>query len=184
MTRTARKVSGPGVALLLMALASGAQAATPRMFSYDPADTLTRRTAGALTFEFRQHLITTEVTRVDATNGPASASLREAPDRDLGAPIESLIGPTARERDLYEVLPAGEGREMIRAFCPGSDRAWLAFGRLRANLPLRVHVLGAATGSPAHLCATLNFDFRGEWRGPRVRDGVRQEEIRQPHFPY
>ena len=170
--------------LLTFAAAAPARADAVRMFSYDPADTVTRRAAGALTFEFRQHLITTEVIRVDATTGQASATLHGAADRDLGAPIEALIGPTARERDLYEIRPDGEGAAMVQAFCPGAARAWLAFGRLRANLPLRVHVLGAATGSPAHLCTTLNFEFRGEWRGPRVRDEVRQNEIRQPHFPY
>ena len=173
-------------ALVLLALSASAPARADavQMYSYDPANTVTRRAAGALTFEFRRRLITTEVLRVDASTGQASAALREAADRDLGAPIEALIGPTARERDLYEIRPEGEGAAMVRAFCPGADRAWLAFGRLRANLPLRVHVLGAATGSPAHLCATLNFEFRGEWRGPRVRDEVRQNEIRQPHFPY
>jgi hypothetical protein len=171
-------------AFLALAAAAPAQAATLRMFSYDAADAQTRRVAGSLTFEFRQHLITTEVVRIDATTGDASAPLREASDRDLGVSLSSLIGETARERDVYEVLREEEGGDMIRAFCPGAERAWIAIGRLRANLPLRVHVLGAPQTGAARVCATLNFDFRGEWRGLRPRDRVRQNEIRVPHFPY
>lgn len=172
------------VTFLLLTAAGAAHAAGIRMFSYDAADAETRRIAGGLTFEFRQHLITTEVLRIDATTGAASAPLREASDRDLGASLASLIGETAGERDLYEVLQRDEGADMIRAFCPGAARAWIAIGRLRSNLPLRVHVLGAPQGGPARRCATLNFDFRGEWRGVRPRDEVRQNEIRTPHFPY
>jgi hypothetical protein len=171
-------------AVLVLTAAGAAHAAGLRMFSYDAADAATRRVAGGLTFEFRQHLIATELLRIDATNGAASAPLREASDRDLGASLTSLIGETAGERDLYEVLAQDEGADMIRAFCPGAARAWIAIGRLRANLPLRVHVLGAPQGGPARVCATLNFDFRGEWRGLRPRDRVRQNEIRTPHFPY
>ena len=179
---------------LLLALAmaiglvgqTGSAAAAPlRMFAYDAADAATRRASGALTFEFRQHWITTQVTRVNATYGQASASLREAQDRDLGAPLGAIIGETARERDLYEVMPDGEGAAMVRAFCPGATRAWLAMGRLRANLPLRVHVLGSTTtGGAARVCTTLNFDFHGEWRGPRPRDSVPQNAIRSPRFPF
>lgn len=181
-----RRLMSIALAVGLMAAQGGwAEAATLRMFSYDAADSATRHTSGALTFEFRQHLMTTQVLRVDATHGQASATLREAPDRDLGATLGSLIGDTAPERDLYEVLPQGEGAAMVAAFCPGAARAWLAMGRLRANLPLRVHVLGSAgAGAPAHVCTTLNFDFHGEWRGPRARESVRQNEIRTPHFPY
>src|SRR5207344_209713 len=98
--------------------------------------------------------------------------LREAQDHDLGTSLSALIGDTSAERDLYEVLPQDQGADMIRAFCPGSSRAWLAMGRLRSNLPLRVHVLGSSPAGPAHICATLNFDFHGEWRGLRPREAV------------
>jgi hypothetical protein len=175
--------------LAAMALAAGLAAAAPaeasvRLFSYDPADSVTRRAAGALTFEFNQGIIRTRVRRISATLGQASAPLREADDGDLGARLETLIGDTAGERDLYEVMAQDQGAAMIRAFCPGASRAWLAMGRLRANAPLRVHVLGAPQNGPARVCVTLNFEFRGEWRGFRPRDEVPQNALRTPRFPY
>ena len=173
------------VAVLIAVLAASSPAeAAVRLFSYDPADSNTRRTSGALTFEFSQGVIRTRVRRVSATLGQASAPVREANDRDLGASLTAIIGDTAGERDLYEVLPENEGAAMIRAFCPGAARAWLAMGRIRANMPLRVHVLGAPQGGQARVCVTLNFEFRGEWRGVRPRDEVPQNALRTPRFPY
>jgi hypothetical protein len=179
-----RRTSGLLVTVALLLAAGAAQAAGIRMFSYDASDAPTRRVAGGLTFEFRQAFMTTRVLRIDATGGDASAPLREAQDHDLGTSLSALIGEMAAERDLYEVLPQDQGADMIHAFCPGSARAWLAMGRMRSNLPLRVHVLGSSASGPAHVCATLNFDFHGEWRGLRPREAVRQNEIRTPHFPY
>lgn len=160
---------------LALSLTAEAQAAALRIFSYDPANPQTRRLAGQLTFEFKQRLMFTEVVRVRATTGPASAALKPAGEGDLGVSLGSLIGEGASERDLYAIDPANEGKDMIRAFCPGAAHGWLAFGRLRRDEPLRVHVLGdGAQGGPAHLCATLDFQFRGEWRLPR------QGEVKAP----
>ena len=64
--------------LLAFGLAAEAQAATLRIFSYDPANPQTRRLAGQLTFEFKQRLIFTEVVRVRSTTGAASAALKPA----------------------------------------------------------------------------------------------------------
>lgn len=138
------------------------------MFSYDPADALTRRVAGDLTFEFKQRLIFTTVLRVRSTEGQASADLKPADEHVLGhGGLSRLIGANAQERDLYAVEPEAQGAEMIRAFCPGSSKAWLAFGRLSESRPLRVQVIGDdPKGGPARLCATLAFNFHGEWAAP------------------
>lgn len=173
---------------MLASLAGAAQAAV-RIFSYDPANDLTRRTAGPLTFEFRQRLIFVTVLRVRSTEGQASADLKPADEGVLGrGGLSALIGDRAHERDLYEVEPTAEGLDMIHAFCPGSSRAWLAFGRVAENADLRVQVLGddpraAPRARHARLCQTLDFNFHGEWRLP-PGPGVPLRDIPVPKFPY
>jgi hypothetical protein len=73
---------------------------------------------------------------------------------------------------------------MIHAFCPGSDRAWMAFGRLAEGLPLRVRVIGDSPGGGrAHLCQTLDFTYHGEWALP-AGQGVPERDLLVPRFPY
>ena len=170
---------------LALAAASAAWAANLRLFSYDAADAETRRVAGGVTIEFRQHLTRAEPVRLRATAGQASAPLRRAEDRELGATLGAVIGESAPERDLFEVMREDEGADLVRAFCPGSSRAWLSFGRIRANQPLTVHVLGDNPGGgPARRCRTLRFQFRGEWRLPPRRNRVPDNELPVPRFPY
>jgi hypothetical protein len=156
------------LAVLCALAAAGPSTAAVRIFSYDPANDATRRVAGDLTFEFTQRLIFTTVLNVHSTEGEASADLKPADERALGpGGLSRLIGANAQERDLYEVEPKAEGAELIRAFCPGSRRAWLAFGRLVEARPLRVRVIGdGPSGGPARLCHTFEFAFRGEWKLP------------------
>lgn len=157
------------VALMVISpvLAGHAAAATRRVFSYDPADAATRQVAGALTFEFDQKLFSTRVLRVRATEGPATAKLAPRSQDALGrAGLSPLVGAQSNERDLYQILPADDGAAMISVFCPGARRAWMAFGRLRANQDLAIHVLGQSTNGSVKLCRTLNYSFHGEWRLP------------------
>ena len=167
-----------------MTVAATAQAAV-RIYSYDPADDATRRTAGPLTFEFDQRLVFTKVLRVDSTEGRARADLKPANEAVLGrGGLSAVIGPRAHEHDLYEVEPTAEGADMIHAFCPGSTRAWLAFGRLLQYHDLRVDVLGdAPAGGKARVCATLDFSWRGEWSVPAGQP-VRMRDLKVPTFPY
>ena len=175
-------------ALLFTGLAGSADAAV-RIFTYDPANDLTRRSAGSLTFEFKTRLIFNTVLRVRSTQGEALADLKPADEGVLGqGGLSSLIGERAHERDLYEVEPSAEGLDMIHAFCPGSRRAWLAFGHLGVGEDLRVQVLGddpapAPKSRHARLCETLDFNFHGEWREPPGR-GVPLSDIPVHHFPY
>ena len=173
------------VALLAVAVVSGgeAAAATRRIFSYDPANDVTRQISGALTFEFNQKVLSTKVLKVRATEGPATADLEPAPQDAVGrGGLAPLIGAQANERDLYKILPADDGSAMISVFCPGAQRAWMAFGRLRANQNLRVYVLGQTAGGAVRLCRTLDFEYHGEWRLPPgpLMDPNRLPE---PHFP-
>ena len=174
--------------LLLAGLAGSARAET-RVFSYDPANDVTRSIAGPLTFEVRQQLIFTTVLRIRSTQGEASAALKPADETVLGrGGLTALIGPGARERSLYEVEPTAEGLDLIHAFCPGSGRVWLAFGRVAQSVDLRIQVLGDDPKSPpkahqARLCYTLDFYYHGEWRPP-PGPGVPERDIPVPKFPY
>jgi hypothetical protein len=168
-----------------LALAAPAAAAS-RYFSYDPANDTTRRVAGDLTFEFTQRFVWVKLLSVLSTEGHATAALRPASEGALGpGGLSRVIGVAAHERDLYEVQSADQGGEMIRAFCPGSTHAWMAFGRVAEGVPLRVLVIGDAPdgGGRAHLCQTLEFFFRGEWRVPG-RGPPPTSELVQPRLPH
>jgi hypothetical protein len=174
--------------LLAAAVSLGGAAsaqADVRLFSYDPADAVTRQVAGDLTFEFNQRLIFTTILRIQSTEGQASAGLKPADEKVLGhGGLTRLIGANAQERDLYEVQAADQGAEMIHAFCPGSTRAWLAFSRMAEAKPLKVRVIGDdPKGGEARLCQTLEFNFHGEW-APPPGPGVSQNQLLVPHFPY
>ena len=171
--------------IVVAALAlAGPAAAGVRIFSYDSANDVTRSVAGDLTFEFNQRLIFTTVLNIRSTEGRASADLKPADEHALGGGgLGRLIGASAQERDLYEVKSDADGSALIHAFCPGSGRAWLAFGRLIEGQPLRVQVIGDAPGGGARLCHTLDFNYRGEWKLPSGQP-VRPGDLRQPQFPF
>ena len=177
------------IASLLLACSALFAAPAPasaavRIFSYDAGDAVTRKVAGDLTFQFNQRLIFTTVLSIRSTEGRASADLRPADEHVLGGGgLSRLIGASSQERDLYEVKSDAEGADLIHAFCPGSSRAWLAFGRLVEGRPLRVRVLGDAATGGARLCETLQFEYRGEWQLP-PGPGVRASDLKQPRFPY
>jgi hypothetical protein len=175
----------PRLTLLAALLAAGTARAAVHIVSYDAADDVTRRTAGGLTFEYDRGLIFTRVLRVRSTEGEARADLKPANDEVLGhGGLTGILGPDARERDLYEVKPTAEGGDMIRAFCPGSTRAWLAFGRIAQYRGLRVRVLGnGGAGGKARLCQTLDFSWRGEWKLP-AGQSVHDRDLKTPTFPF
>lgn len=181
MHRVARFAALAGAFAALALAAAGPAAAGVRIFSYDPANEVTRKIAGDLTFEFNQRLIFTTVLNIHSTEGEASADLKPADEHALGAGgLSRIIGANAQERDLYEVEPSDDGKELIRAFCPGSHRAWLAFGRLVEARPLRVRVIGDdPAGGSARLCHTFEFAYRGEWKLPGAH-GVPVSDLLQP----
>ena len=158
-------------------------AAGVRIFSYDPANDSTRKVAGDLTFEFNQRLIFTTVLNIHSTEGEASADLKPADEHALGrGGLSRVIGANAQERDLYEVEPKAEGADLIHAFCPGSSRAWLAFGRLLEGRPLRVRVIGDdPSGGPARLCHTFEFAYRGEWKLPSPPPPAPKDLLQPPN---
>jgi hypothetical protein len=154
---------------LFLGLAAASQAhAAQKIYSYVPADAATRqRIDSGLTFVFDKGLLGMRVKEILATEAKARAALIPVGDKELGVPLRTVLPAGAGERDLYEVAAEDQGPAMVRAFCPGSTRGWLVFGPMRARRGLVVHALGndPQTGAP-RLCATLSFEFRGEWAIP------------------
>ena len=150
---------------------SGEAMAAKHVFSYDSASPLTRKmTENGLTFVFDKGLMSQKVLRLIETHDVGQADLKPASERDLGpGGLTALIGREARERDLYEITSKGDGIALRRALCRGSDRAWLAFGKLKVGEDLRVQALGhdPVTGT-TRLCMTLDYSFHGEWALPPI----------------
>jgi|SRR6185437_14304184 len=151
-------------ALALVALAAPARAAR-QIYSYDSANRETEAmTDQGLTFVFERTVMSTRVERILETQNVGEAQLRPASQSALGpGGLAALVG-ASRSRDLYEIEPKGDGVALIKALCPGADRAWLAFGAIRMDQPLRIHALGhdAASGQ-TRLCITLDYSFHGQW---------------------
>ena len=152
----------------VLATAGQAQAAR-RMFSYDPDNAPARVLAdGGFTFVFEDRLMRGQRLRtILSSHDEAEAPLKPAEESDVGARLEALAGRKLEARDLYEIAQRENGAALVRAACPGADRAWLAFSALERDRDLTVEVFGhmADTKTPKH-CATLKFRYRGEWRLP------------------
>ena len=149
--------------LALCAIATPALAASG-MFSYYPADAATRElTDNGFTLVFDKAVMGgVRLKKLMSTETPASADLEPADDRELGVSLRSLIGDSDAN-DLYRIADADQGPAMIRAFCPGSTRGWLAFGPVKARRDLEIQVLGDDKAGKARKCATLQLRYRGDW---------------------
>ena len=143
----------------------GPAAAAKHIYSYDSANPLTEQmTETGLTFIFERTFMSTRVERIVETHDVGAADVKPASEGELGpGGLTALIG-NAPERALYEIVPKGDGRALIRDLCPGADRVFLAFGPISAEQPLRIRALGrdASTGA-SRLCITLDYSFHGQW---------------------
>ena len=156
------------LSLLLAAALARPVLAADHMFSFDPASEDAHRLTGeGITLVFKTRLVSQTVTRILATAVPATADLHPVSERALnGLKVEAL-------GQIYAVdTKTAQGAAYVRAFCPGSARAWLEFTRI-SRYPLTIRAFGDATktpDAPARLCATMTFTFKGEWtlpsRGP------------------
>ncbi len=161
-------------ALVALALPASAHAGK-RIFSYDPITPVTKTLAeGGFTFVFEDGMFRGQRVRtLLSSHAPAEAKLRPSSEKELGASLDSLAGRKVEARDLYEILPEDEGAPLIRATCPGSDRAWLAFGELKRLDDLRIEAFGryapgGAEAGKVHHCASLDFSWKGEWKLPEA----------------
>ena len=161
---------GAALALLLAAtLGAGVAQANKRIYSYDSATPVTQKlTENGLTFVFEKSPISTRVLSLMETHDVGAADLQPVNASALGAGgLGAVLGPDAHEHDLYLITTAKDGKALGRALCHGSDRVWLAFGRLKMGEDLRVDAIGrdAVTGK-ARLCVALDYNFHGEWALP------------------
>jgi hypothetical protein len=165
------KIRSAFAAAGLALIATSPAMAAKHVYSYDSVTPITRKmTENGLTFVFDKSLLNQRVMRLIETHDVGQADLKPAPEHDLGpGGLTALIGREAHERDLYEIAPRGDGIALIHALCRGSDRAWLAFGKLKLGEDLRVQALGhdPATGT-TRLCMTLDYSFHGEWALPPI----------------
>lgn len=170
MSLSSSKARLGGAAALLLCAAGPAMAGEDRIFSYDPVNEAARTLAsGGLTFVFRKSTFGgTRVLKILSTQEKGTAELKPASENELGpGGIDGLVGRKVDEHALYEIAHEGQGEPLIRAACPGSDRAWLAFGSLRSDRELVIHAIGRnAQSGKVHLCATLEFSWHGEWKLP------------------
>lgn len=147
----------------LGAFAPAVAGAAERMISFEPVSPDARRLTGAgITVLFTDRLLGQRVNRLLATAIPAQANLKPASAKALNGLQVNTVG------DLYAIDDkSAQGAVYVRAFCPGSTRAWLAFSRV-ARGELTVQALGDAPADPAkaRLCATMVFRFKGEWTLP------------------
>lgn len=156
-----RIVAGAFAAATL--LAAYPASAAERMISFEPVSPDARRLTGAgITVLFTDRLVGQRVNRLLATAIPAQANLKRAPARALGGLRAENLG------DLYAIDDkTAQGAVYVRAFCPGSTRAWLAFSQVgRGELTVQAFGDDPAKAPAARLCATMVFRFKGEWALP------------------
>ena len=164
--------SKPFLALLglVLLLAPSAASAHRLIYSYDSTTAISRRmTENGLTFVFDKSLMNTRVSRIIETQNVGEAELKPASDHELGVSQSDLLGQAGRSHDLYEITAAANGPALVRALCPGADRAFLAIGPLKSGRDLTVFAIGHAAGRPAWLCETLDYGFHGEWALPQAQ---------------
>ena len=173
-------------ALLLAAavMIADPASATLRQFSYDPANDATREAAGDVTLLIDQHLFSTRVLKLRATDAKATTDLKRVDAGDLPrGGLSAALGPEGRGRDLYRILDADQGPELTAALCPGSARAWLALTPVRYGEGVQVILIGDdPKGGPARRCRVLDFQFHGEWRLP-AHAPPPMERDEPPAFP-
>jgi hypothetical protein len=165
-------MTGRRRACLILLMATGLAtpaAATRRIYSYDSANPSTEAmTESGITFVFDKSIAGQRVLKLIETHDVGQADLIPASDRALGAGgLGAVLPPGASERDLYEITDQDDGKALKSALCHGSDRTFLAFGRLKAENDLRVHAIGYdAKAGRSRLCFTLDYTFHGEWALP------------------
>lgn len=163
---------------ILMLAAAPAAAGQVRYYSFDPADAQTQRLTRGVTLEVERGLFGgVRVHGLYSTSARGSANLDHVGGMDLRAALPA----GARESNVYRILPEGDGRALGRALCAGSDEAFLVMGRVRLGDPLTVHAVGRTGEAAPQLCATLRYEFRGEWAMP-PRDGPNSSDSLAPRL--
>lgn len=153
--RLAATVTATAVGLL----AGPAQADT-RFLSFDARDRATQRLTRGVTLEVERGWFgATAVTNLYSSTSRGSAAFeRGGPDQ-----VRRVLPQGASDGGVYAIKAEGDGPALSRALCPGADAAWIVVGRVRAGRPLSIETVGRWADGRFRHCATLNYDYRGEW---------------------
>lgn len=151
------------LAVLALLLAAGPAAAETRFMVYDAADRLTQALTRGVTLEAERGLFgAISVRRIISTTSRGSADIRRGgPDAARRALPEGAEGS-----NLYAVSAEGDGRGLSRALCPGAEEVWILSGRIRLARPLTLQAVGRWSDGGYRHCATLSYNWRGEWAVP------------------
>ena len=171
-------------AALFLVVAAPAHAADKGMVSFDAVSPSARDLTGeGLTFSYVKSLLRTRVTAVRATAVPVGVVVTPLTDGSLTGKLDRLAGPDAKLGTLYTITDEQDAGVMIQALCPGSKTGWLSIGPIRHAAPLRVLAFGddPGTGEPK-LCATMDFQFRGEWRMPKTNTADPTDAVFAPDY--
>ena len=163
--------------LAATATASPSLAGDTHFYAYDGADRLTRSLTSGITLEVDKGLFgAIQIHGLFSTTARGSATL------DSGGPdgARDVLPDGATETNLYGIDPEGQGRGLTRALCPGADEAWLITGRVRAARPLTMQAVGRWPDGVFRHCATLSYQWRGEWAQPPGRDLNTRDGARTP----
>jgi hypothetical protein len=189
--KTALRLAALAALPLLLApllVPGAAQAAEKRMVTFDSASPEARQLTGAgLTFVFTKSLLgAPKVLAVRATAVPVGIIPKPSRDGAINRQLDQLMGEDGGRGELFEIAPdEAEGKVMIRAFCPGSTKAWLAVSDLTSHRGLKVYAFGDnPAGGPLHICARMDFAFRGEWRMPAVPGIDPTAAVFKPNYGY
>lgn len=177
------RIVSSALALAFLA-AVPAHAAEKGMVSYDAESPKARELTGeGLTFSYVKRLFHTRVTAVRATAVPVGVVVDPLDDSRLIDKLDRLAGPDARQGTLYAIDDAQDAQVMIQALCPGSKMGWLSIGPILHAQPLKVLAFGddPGTGEPK-LCATMDFQFRGEWRMPKTNTADPTDTVFAPDY--
>lgn len=164
-----------------------AQAADKRMVTFDSVSPEARRLTGAgLTFVFTKSFMRApKVLAVRATAVPVGVIPKPSRDGAINRQLDALMGPDGGRGELFEIDPAEEqGKVMIRAFCPGSTRGWLAVSDLTSHQGLKVYAFGDTPEGRLRVCAVMEFAFKGEWRMPSVPGIDPTSAVFRPDYGY
>lgn len=158
------------VLLVVFGLAAGeAKAQSTRYLAFDARDRTTQALTRGMTLEVERGLF-----GAVAVRNLFSSSSRGSATFSSGGPqaVREALPDGAKETRLYEIVQEGDGRGLVRALCPGSEKAWLVVGKVRAARPLTLQAVGVWPDGIYRHCVQLNYDYRGEWAMPAGGGGL------------
>jgi hypothetical protein len=151
------------IPFLAFSAVAGPASAETRYLAYDASDRVTQAMTRGITLEADRGLFgAISVRRIISTSNRGSADIR------YGGPdaVRRALPAGSRETSVYTINPAGGGRGLSRALCPGAEEVWMVIGRVRLGRPMTAHAVGRWSDGGYRHCVRLSYNWRGEWALP------------------